>query len=80
LLITVRVALSSAPAPVGLYSTVIEQVFFGPRLVAEQVSVVFVNAAASSPLIDTFNEAVAMPPEFVSVNVCEAVVPGSIVP
>jgi hypothetical protein len=48
---------------------VIEQVLFGPRLVAEQLSAVFVNAAAPEPAIDTLKAAVALPPLFLSSNV-----------
>jgi hypothetical protein len=60
---------------------VIEHVLFGPRLVAEQLSSVFVNAAAPGPVIDTLNAAVALPPLFLSSNVFGAEDdPGATVP
>jgi hypothetical protein len=60
---------------------VIEQLFPGPRLIAEQVSAVFVNRLAPDPVIDTFNAAVALPPVFLSTNVFGADDdPGAIVP
>ena len=54
------------------------QDFFGPRLAASQVSAVFENA--DEPLSETVSAPLAAPPEFVSVNDFEAVVPESIVP
>ncbi len=65
------VAVSLWPAAVGLYTTVTLHDFPGPRLVAVQASAVFVNAA--DPVSATVSAAVAEPPEFVSVNVCDAV-------
>jgi hypothetical protein len=64
-------AVSVWPGAVGLYTTVTLHDFPGPRLVAVQASAVFVNAA--DPVSATVSEAVAVPPEFVSVKVCEAV-------
>src|SRR6266576_3493192 len=72
LLVAVSVALSPLPV-VGTYRRVTLHDFFGPRLVAAQVSAVFVNAA--DPDKATVSAAVAEPPEFLSVNVCETLVP-----
>jgi hypothetical protein len=72
------VAVSLAPAVVGAYWMVTVHDLFGPRLLAVHVSVVFENA--DEPVSETVSAAVAEPPEFVSVNVFDAVVPASIVP
>jgi hypothetical protein len=67
-------AVSVAPAlpvPVGANCTVTLQDFFGPRLVPLQVSAVLVNAA--DPVNAIVSALVPEPPEFVSVNVCDAV-------
>src|SRR6266498_2411462 len=71
--LAVSVAVSLWPTTVGLYTTVTLHDFPGPRLVAVQASAVFVNAA--DPVSATVSEAEAEPPEFVSVNVCDAVCP-----
>jgi hypothetical protein len=68
--ITLSVALSLAPSLIGAYCTVTLHDFCGPRLAAVHVSAVVENADAP----------VAAPPELVSVNVCDAVVPESIGP
>jgi hypothetical protein len=72
------VALSLAPAVVGAYRTVTLHDFLGPRLLAVHVSAVTENA--DEPVSETLSAPVAEPPEFVSVNVLDAVVPESIVP
>jgi hypothetical protein len=72
------VALSLAPAVVGAYRTVTLHDFLGPRLLAVHVSAVTENA--DEPVSETLSAPVAEPPEFVSVNVFDAVVPASIVP
>jgi hypothetical protein len=72
------VAVSLAPAVVGAYWMVTVHDFFGPRLVAVHVSAVFENA--DEPVSETLSAPVAEPPEFLSVNVFDAVVPASIVP
>jgi hypothetical protein len=76
--ITLSVALSLAPSLVGAYCTVTLHDLFGPRLPAVHVSAVVENADA--PVSDTVIAPVAAPPELVSVNVCDAVVPESIGP
>jgi hypothetical protein len=69
LLVAVSVPVSLAPAALGLYWTVTFHDFRGPTLVAVQVSAVFVYAA--DPDSATVSAAVALPPELVSVNVCD---------
>jgi hypothetical protein len=54
------------------------QVFLGPRLVPVQPSAV--TEKAEEPVSVTLRALVALPPEFLSVNVCEEVVFASIVP
>jgi hypothetical protein len=76
--ITLSVALSLAPSLIGAYCTVTLHDFCGPRLAAVHVSAVVENADA--PVSDTVSAPVAAPPELVSVNVCDAVVPESIGP
>ena len=77
LLDAVSVPLSLDPAAFGAYRTVTLQCFFGPRLVAVQVSAVFENA---DPGKDTVSAPAAEPPVFFNTKVCDAVVPASIVP
>ena len=78
LLITVSVPVSLDPSVVGAYWTVMLHDFFGPRLVPVQLSAV--TEKAEEPVSVTLRALVALPPEFLSVNVCEEVVFASIVP
>ncbi|HEU4734271.1 MAG TPA: hypothetical protein VFT22_40545 [Kofleriaceae bacterium] len=70
MLVALSVAVSLAPAALGLYWIVTLHDLFGPRLVALQLSAVFVNAAELDRLM--VSAPVAEPPELVSVNVCDA--------
>jgi hypothetical protein len=54
------------------------QLFLGPRLLPVQPSLV--TEKAEEPVSVTWSALVALPPEFLSTNVCEAVVFASIVP
>jgi hypothetical protein len=78
LLEAVSVALSVEPAAVGSYWMVTLHDFLGPRLVPVQPSAV--TEKAEEPVSVTLRALVPLPPEFLSVNVCEEVVFASIVP
>ena len=71
-------AASLAPAALGLYRTVTVHDFPLARLSAEQPSAVFVNAA--EPVSEIVRAPVACAPEFVSVNVLDAVAATASVP
>jgi hypothetical protein len=68
LLVAVNVAVSPAVV-VGAYWTMTVQCFFGPRLIAVQASEVIVNA--DDPDREIVRALDAVPPEFVSENVCD---------
>jgi hypothetical protein len=72
------VAGSLTPDAVGAYRSVTTHDLSGPRLVPVQPSDVTVNVAG--PDNDTVNAAVAEPPVFISVNVCDWTSPTPTVP
>jgi hypothetical protein len=78
LALAVSVALSLSPAVVGANWTVTRHDFPLPIAVPVQAFEVIENA--DEPESEAASMAVAEPPEFLSVNVCDAVCPGVTVP
>jgi hypothetical protein len=76
--LAVSVALSLYPLLFGAYSMVSVQDLLGPRLLPLQRSWVIVKAEGPDSVIESLP--VALPPQLVSVNVTDFVVPAASVP